>query len=452
MDQIFNFEIDKQTKNDLNIFPKTNGEFSIFDYYNYTSTEGGRNILKHLLDTPKNNKEEINDRSNSIKFLRESNLNLQLDSATIDFIEYYVNLKSHVLKDNSLSSYMTILSNILFKDSNDFYIVSQGLSRLIKHINTLLLYINAIQSIDLCGVLLQLKSELITISSNKEYISFLEIGDAKLSIRQIHHFDNFIRTKEIERIKNILNLTYYLDAYTSVAKSAEINNLTFSKFNDAVKPNIRLKEVYHPLLKKPVLNDFELDGDKQNLCFISGANMAGKSTFLKSVGLCVYLSHVGFPVPVTEMNSSIFNGLFSTINLSDNINKGYSHFYTEVKRIKDSVLMIKNRKKVLIIFDELFRGTNVKDAFEATVMITSGFSKITTSLFFISTHIVEATKELERYERVSFKCFSSRLKEEKPIYDYKLIDGVSSERLGLTIVKNEKIMEMIEQIIQENKS
>ncbi len=180
--------------------------------------------------------------------------------------------------------------------------------------------------------------------------------------------------------------------------------------------------------------------------------MSGKSTFLKSVGLCIYLSHIGFPVPAISMETSAFNGLYSTINISDNIEKGYSHYYSEVKRVKDIALMIKEKKRVFVIFDELFRGTNVKDAYEATLLIISGFTKIKDSLFIISTHIIEVGKELEKLQGPIFKCFNSRLEGEKPIYNYELIEGISSDRLGLTILRNEKILELIEEISQNHVS
>jgi len=174
--------------------------------------------------------------------------------------------------------------------------------------------------------------------------------------------------------------------------------------------------------------------------------MAGKSTFLKSVGLCCYLAHLGFPVPASKMETSVFSGLITTINLSDDVTKGYSHFYSEVKRVKNTALSIKEKKKILAIFDELFRGTNVKDAYDASLMITSAFAKIKQCAFFISTHIVEIAEELKNEGNIVFKYFESDVVNETPIYSYKLVNGVSAERHGLRIVKNEKIVEILEGI------
>ena len=97
--------------------------------------------------------------------------------------------------------------------------------------------------------------------------------------------------------------------------------------------------------------------------------MAGKSTFLKALGVAIYISHLGFPVPAEKMSTTIYNGIITTINLSDNMNRGYSHFYSEVRRVKEVANKLKEKNRLLVIFDELFRGTNVKDAFDASLLI-----------------------------------------------------------------------------------
>jgi DNA mismatch repair ATPase MutS len=214
---------------------------------------------------------------------------------------------------------------------------------------------------------------------------------------------------------------------------------------------LKIDDLFHPFIKEPVKNNIHLEQDK-NMCFLTGANMAGKSTFLKSIGLCCYMAHLGFPVPAAKMETNVFNGLITTINISDDVTKGYSHFYSEVKRVKNTALKIQEKKKVLVIFDELFRGTNVKDAFDASSMIISAFADISQCAFFISTHIVEIAQELKIKPNIVYKFFNSRLDNEIPVYNYKLNDGISEERHGLQIVKNEGIVEILKQVVQDNNS
>ena len=94
---------------------------------------------------------------------------------------------------------------------------------------------------------------------------------------------------------------------------------------------------------------------------------------------------------------------------------------------------------MLVVFDELFKGTNVKDAFDASSSIIQAFSKVKDSLFLISTHILEVAAEV----KADFYCFQTRLESGVPVYDYVLRNGVSADRLGLVILKNSGVLEII---------
>lgn len=98
----------------------------------------------------------------------------------------------------------------------------------------------------------------------------------------------------------------------------------------------------------------------------------------------------------------------------------------------------------------MFRGTNVKDAYEGTLLISKGFAQINHSLFYISSHILEVGQELEKTNNVYFNCFESKLIDKQPVYNYKLVDGISSDRMGVAILKNEGILEILDTIIKEN--
>src|ERR1700754_4537716 len=99
---------------------------------------------------------------------------------------------------------------------------------------------------------------------------------------------------------------------------------------------------------------------------------------------------MGFPVAAARMEFSVRDGIFTTINLPDDLSLGYSHFYAEVLRVKKVATQLSMGKNLFIIFDELFRGTNVKDACEATVAITAAFAQKRNCMFVVSTHIIEA--------------------------------------------------------------
>jgi len=444
------FDTDKQTLSDLNIFPKERGIKSVFDYYNQTQTKGGKDFLLSIMSTPLNDLSEITSRISSIKFLHDNNLHCELERKDVDAIEHYLHLDKAILKDNIIDSFYTYLSDRV-KTSNEYYLISRGLKCLYKHFRNLFDFFENDDMPELSGFLAEFKSEVERIKYHPDFKLFVDKDRKKLNFRQINRFDYLIRKSEKELILKILEFTYILDCYASLAAIAKEKELGFPTFIETTRPKIKIEGFFHPLIEHPIKNDIHFSND-QNLCFISGANMAGKSTCLKSIGLCIYLSHIGFPVPALTMETPLFDGLYTTINISDNISKGYSHYFSEVKRVKDITQHIKDRKRVFVIFDELFRGTNVKDAFDATFMITQGFARIKNSVFFISTHIVEVGKELEKSGTICFKCFESKLQDEQTVYNYKLKNGISSERLGLTILKNEHILEMIDDIAEEGEN
>ncbi|WP_410519571.1 MutS-related protein, partial [Butyricimonas virosa] len=112
-------------------------------------------------------------------------------------------------------------------------------------------------------------------------------------------------------------------------------------------------------------------------------------TLMKSFGIAVYLAHMGFPVAATSMQFRIQDGMYTSINVPDNINLGYSHFYAEVLRVKKVAIEVSRDKRLIVIFDELFKGTNVKDAFDATLAVTEAIAERKNCAFMVSTHIIE---------------------------------------------------------------
>ena len=179
------------------------------------------------------------------------------------------------------------------------------------------------------------------------------------------------------------------------------------------------------------------------MIFLTGANMAGKSTFMKSFAVSVYLAHMGFPVAAKEMTFSLHDGIYTSINVPDNLSMGYNHFYAEVLRVKHVAEEVATDKQLVIIFDELFKGTNVKDAYDGTVSIVDAFSK-RNGTFIISTHIMEAGEALRKENsQLFFKFLPTIVKGHVPTYPYILEDGITDDRQGMIIIQNEKILDII---------
>jgi len=144
------------------------------------------------------------------------------------------------------------------------------------------------------------------------------------------------------------------------------------------KKHIKLKDFYYPLINKPVKNDFETES---NVILLNGPNMSGKSTFLKTVGLCIYFGYLGIGIPAPFGEIPFCNHFSIEINRRDDILNGYSHFMTEVMNLKNVIQNVSNGKQCFAIFDELFSGTNVEDAFEICQTTINGLSKFKNSYF-----------------------------------------------------------------------
>jgi DNA mismatch repair protein MutS len=242
-----------------------------------------------------------------------------------------------------------------------------------------------------------------------------------------------------------LDLIYDYEIFSVVAAVSARQNWTYPQLLDQDSPRICAHGLRHPLVAECLPNNLEMPGPK-GIYFLTGANMAGKSTWLKAVGLAVYMAHLGFPVAAREMEFTLLHGLISTINLSDQLDRGLSHFYAEVLRVKQVAEKLSTQRKMLVIFDELFKGTNVKDALDASASVIQAFSGVRDSLFMISTHILEVADLVQ----ADCYCFQTRLESGVPVYDYVLREGVSADRLGLIILKNSGVLELIGEAAQHH--
>jgi DNA mismatch repair ATPase MutS len=152
---------------------------------------------------------------------------------------------------------------------------------------------------------------------------------------------------------------------------------------------------------------------------------------------------MGFPVAANEMVFSVREGLYSSINVPDDLAQGYSHFYAEVQRVKFIADEVSGSKSLVVIFDELFKGTNVKDAYEATLSVTAAFAEYRNCLFIISTHIVEVGEALQDHDNLQFVFLPTIMEGKTARYPYLLKEGISNDRHGMMIIEQEGILEMI---------
>lgn len=444
------FSIDKQTIHDLELFGDKKSTHSIINYYNNLETQRGQELLFDLFNSPSLDIEFLNNRKREISIFYDNDCHLNLNSRNADFIEYYLNIRRIPLKANIIDATFDALSN-KFTPDNDYFIITESIIHVTQLLIDLDQFTKAIKAFNLTKTFESHINEIREFLNSKTIIELLKNPAEKtqdLSFKQTNKLDNYFRFKEKESFRNLLTIVYEIDFLQSMSRLMKTNGLVLPDYVSSTKPIFSATDAFHPFLDQPVKNSFTFN-DNSNLCFLTGPNMSGKSTFLKTMGLLIYLSHLGIPVPAKEFRTSVYEGLFTTINLSDDLNLGYSHFYAEVKRVKEIANLLNNNKNLVIIFDELFRGTNVKDAFEASLKIISSLAQIRKDYFFISTHILEVAESLSNSNSIIFKCFESDLINQKPIYDFKLKDGISKERMGMKIINKENIIEILDLVIKK---
>ena len=431
------FYIDKQTSVDLQLLET--GNSSVFACFNQTVTSGGEDALRELFRKPLTNPDLLQQRRTTIRFLMDRMTELPLDKTMVDFLDYYLKSPERPVSF-SVSQAMRNVVKFYFSPNQAFYAKRRGIAEMAETLIFIKQLGETYPEGNTIPLLANLQESLHKLTRHPLLARLVDDPDRRLTRYAMEQIDFLLRKEHHHDTLILLNQLYFLDAYYSIASASRARGFIFPSFHETER--LTLEGVYHPLLDNPVTNHVMLDGERR-VNFITGANMSGKSTLMKAVGIAVYLAHLGFPVPASRMNTCILDGLMTTINLADNINDGYSHFYSEVKRVKLVAEQINQSDRLLVIFDELFRGTNVKDAYDGSLRIIQALSELNNGFFMVSTHIVEVAQALATHAKISFNYLRTNVDGERPVFDYQLRSGITDDRIGLWILQNEGVFELL---------
>lgn len=190
--------------------------------------------------------------------------------------------------------------------------------------------------------------------------------------------------------------------------------------------------LYHPFLgDKAVRNDFTIDAD--NFYIVTGANMAGKSTFLRSLGVNYVLARNGMPVFADRLRVSVFS-LFSSMRTTDDLAHGISYFNAELLRLKQLIGYCRQQRHTLIILDEILKGTNSLDKLNGSRLFLEHISRFPVSGV-IATHDLELAKmEQAGGGRFHNYCFEIGLSD-RVRYSYKITPGVARNQNATFLLK-----------------
>lgn len=200
---------------------------------------------------------------------------------------------------------------------------------------------------------------------------------------------------------------------------------------------VEAKRLGHPLItnEKRVNNNVAC---KNNIFIISGSNMSGKTTFMRTVGVNLVLARTGSFVCAKEMNFSQLD-IMTSMRIADNLSAGISTFYAELKRIKGIIEMARTKPEMMFLIDEIFRGTNSVDRLIGAKTILEKLNELGV-VGMITTHDLELCEMTNDYLRIKNYSFSEHYTDNEIHFDYKMKEGVSTTTNAKYLMK---IMDII---------
>ena len=436
-------QVDKDTLHDLSIF-NSDESASIFNYLNQTGTVGGKEMLRYLVEHPLGSIEKIKDAQAVIKALANTlpNWPSSITNGTIMVVSKY-----YETQFDPYPQHPTYFNSNWYKifHAPDYALTKYTITHCIDFLKGMFAVHQLLLDYNQHPIASRW-TESIEKKLSKPALASLRLMDIKTATpQQILSIAGQIRRRHKQDFYDLIDLYSAMDAYQSLARVFVAEDLCFPNFTTAPIACIAATNCYHPLLITPTSYNITLEKDS-NFLFLTGANMAGKSTFIKAIGISVYLAHIGMGVPAKTMELTLFDGLLSNINVMDNIIKGESYFYNEVKRIKNTIEKINDGKNWLILIDELFKGTNVEDAMKCSTAVIEGLRKIKPSLFILSTHLYEIGDNLKQYANIQFKYFETSINDGELVFNYQLKEGISDDRLGYLILKREGVVDLLQNL------
>ncbi len=228
------------------------------------------------------------------------------------------------------------------------------------------------------------------------------------------------------------------EALASIANFA-YNHPDFIMPELTEKPILDTQNIGHPLiaLDKRINNDVAFVDTK--FIVLTGSNMSGKSTFLRTLGVNLILAKIGAPVCAERFVFYPFN-VWVSMRIDDSLQNSESLFFSELKRLKGIINTLDNPQKSFIILDEILRGTNSNDKRAGTQgLIHRLIAKQAVGI--IATHDLVIGEMIQEYPHyLSNKCFEASIKNEELLFDYKLKDGVCQQMSAAFLMRKMDII------------
>lgn len=458
--------------NDLDIF----GDSSIFQLLNRTTTKGGRDLLANWLSrntTPgellqrQEAVKELSDKLDWRQELEAKGLHYKMQESNSDDLITWINTPYPVAKFFKICAWgfpFLIIPSILF----NFYtswpafaslilVLLGGIvtnrfleplkiltNSIIKHISVIGAYAQLIEQLEKSDFkskkLRSLKLAVSPVGRNASRIihDLFKVLDLLNSRNNMLYwminvpllFDIHIMMQaERWKSKNKTDVSAWFDAVSELEALCSLAGLnyanaefSFPTFSEE-EYHISAVKLGHPLIPESerISNDYRLSG-KGGISIITGSNMSGKSTFLRTLGVNISLAQAGAPVCATSLELSIIQ-LFTSMRTEDNLEEHVSSFYAELQRIQRLLHLVEEGKPVLYMLDEILKGTNSQDRHIGAVALAKQLSK-SNSFGLISTHDLALGELAKSMTNIDNYSFNSEIKGDEIIFPYTLEEGV----------------------------
>ncbi len=436
-------QIDEQTFRDLEIFEATGGGASLFDLLNRCRTAGGADTLRARFHRPLSRTADIRAVQDSLRHIGEyrGTFDHLPDSAQLTALEVYLHSNLPVLtRTTGLDALVEALS-FRYGDKKIFHTTLAGVARTALTLRELDRFAGRPELKDPPGELADRLTELRALLARPAIVAVARERRIEASWWVALKLDRQLRREERPTIERLMRLCFELDALVSMADATHENDYVLPDVSDG-PTEVRGEGVYHPFLPRPVPNPLDV-GQPRRLLFVTGPNMAGKTTYLKACGTAVYLAHLGMGVPAGSFAFSPCAALFSAITLADNVREGVSFFRAEALRVKRLAQMLAAGERVFGMLDEPFKGTNVKDAVDASRAVFAALAEADDSVFLVSSHLTEVAESLEPHPSVECARFEAQEDEGRLQYDFRIRPGISQQRLGVRVLEEEGVFELL---------
>ncbi len=430
--------VDATTLSDLEVFQDAAGRGGLFALLDETETQVGRTALRHRLERPHSDARAIIETQRAVAFFSSHPGALRLTDRSIKALRRYQDSNVVLLPEGGWVSATVGALWFSLRYRSAYLEVEEGVMATVAFLRASIESARGLLSLDPPSEIRALAGELLT--SCESCGGAVGKGPAEI-LRQ----DRLFRGPGRAALLRSVDCIGELDALRSMARATGRWGWAIPEIAASEQFVFEGEGLFHPFVEGAIGNPIELTGGEP-MVFLTGPNMAGKTTYLRSAALVVLLAQVGMGVPARRVRVTPVDVLLTSLNPSDNLRSGLSFFFSEVLRVRDAATHLAAGKRCFVLFDEVFKGTNVKDALDASETVILGFAKAEGSGFIFSSHLVELAETLRSNGRVRFHYFDGRLVSGRAEYSYQVREGVSDQRFGLQLLNEARIPELIARI------